>query len=46
MNSTSKGQFSIDILECPICFTVPSKKELLVFCENGHMTCNSCKNKC
>ena len=36
--------FSIDLLECPVCFNIPSQY-LMVFCENGHMVCGNCKNR-
>ena len=40
----ASANFSINLLECPVCYKIPTK-ETLIFCENGHMVCETCKNK-
>ena len=40
----ASANFSLDLLECPVCFKIPSKKAF-IFCDNGHMVCKKCRNK-
>ena len=41
----SKGTLSMDILECKVCYSIPSTSSAIVLCQNGHVTCNQCKSR-
>ena len=41
----SKGTLSMDILECKVCYSIPSTSSEIVLCQNGHVSCNQCKSR-
>ena len=39
----ASANFPLSLLKCPICENIPLKYTM-VFCDNGHLVCVSCKN--
>ena len=40
----ASGNFSLDLLKCPLCENIPLKYRM-VFCDNGHLVCVSCRSQ-
>ena len=40
----ASGNFSLDLLKCPLCENIPLKYRM-VFCDNGHLVCLSCRSQ-
>ena len=38
------GTFSIDVLECTVCYTIPVSTSM-VLCKNGHVFCTDCRQR-